>query len=165
MKIPEHTERELGGNAAGEAVLVALRRMYEADAYLLKVDANERTITARLASYLQGELLDWDVDCEYNRDGVDPKRIKHIEIYPNQEDTHAQTVFPDIIAHRRGTSQNYMALEVKKSSNTASRDNDHDKLRGYKADLNYEYALFLDIGVGNDTGQLSVQWIDVQQAN
>ena len=65
----------------GEAIIHALRVLLECDARLLDIDANERSITFRFAMYLQSQLTDWEVDCEFNRDGVEPKRLGHLELY------------------------------------------------------------------------------------
>lgn len=102
---------------------------------------------------------DWDVDCEYNRDGVNPKRIEQVALYPEPDDTEAKTVFPDIVSHKRGTKNNYLVIELKKSSNTADRADDYKKLIGYKRDLGYEYAVFIELGVGNKFGVRIVDWI------
>jgi hypothetical protein len=63
-----------GLHASGEAVLHALSDLLTHDCHLLNVDPNERSITFRFAIYLQARLPDWTVDCEFNRDGVEPKR-------------------------------------------------------------------------------------------
>src|SRR6266849_4642234 len=96
----------------GEAVLKALDSLLKKDAYLLRVDANERSISHRLATYLQLELPKWHVDCEYNRDEIDPKRIEYLGLDPDDADTEAKTVYPDIIAHMRGKKNNYLVVEV-----------------------------------------------------
>lgn len=87
----------------GEALRLALRDLLKHDSHLLEIDANERSITFRFAMYLQAYLQDWDVDCEFNRDGVEPKKRGHLGLHPDSEDEDAKTVFPDVIAHRRGT--------------------------------------------------------------
>jgi len=48
----------------------AILRFLEKDGLLLEIDANERSISHRLAGYLQEEFLGWDVDCEYNPKGM-----------------------------------------------------------------------------------------------
>jgi hypothetical protein len=106
---------------AGSAVKHALEAFLENDSQLLRIDANERSITARIAMYLQQALPQLHVDCEYNRDGVNPKRLAHFHLFPEAEDTEAKTVFPDIIAHVRGTNKNYLVIELKKSTNTVPR--------------------------------------------
>ena len=83
-------------------------------------------------------------------------------MYPDAEDTEGKTVFPDIIAHIRGKKQNYLVIEIKKSSNTVSRDIDLQKLRAYKTDerLNYVHALFVEFAVGDHPGIARVRWVD-----
>lgn len=144
----------------GPQLRCALESLLERDRYLLEVDANERTITARVAHYLQLELSNWHVDCEYNRDGIVPKRLGHLGLDPNSEDTEARTVFPDIVVHERGTSNNYLVLELKKSSNTVPRAIDFTKLRGYRRQLNYQYAVFIELAVGKEPDVALVEWVD-----
>lgn len=52
---------------------------------------------------------------------MDPKKIQHLGLYPDDEDTEAKTAYPDIIAHRRGTNENYLVIELKESTNTTDR--------------------------------------------
>ena len=80
--------------------LTACAAFFDKEHILLEVDANERSLTHKLAEQLQLVFPDWDVDCEYNRivDGV--KRLpkpEHVET----NDTQGRTIFPDIIVHRR----------------------------------------------------------------
>jgi hypothetical protein len=65
---------------AGVALLRAIQTFLERDDYLLRFDVNERSITSLIARYLAPELADYNVDCEYNRDGVNPKRIQVYDI-------------------------------------------------------------------------------------
>lgn len=143
----------------GEMLMAALVDLLQKDSYLLKVDANERAISHRIGIYLQCHFRIWDVDCEYNRDGVNPKKIGHLELYPDNEDTEARTVFPDIVLHKRGTNDNYLVIEIKKSTNSVDRSVDYKKLRGYKRDLGYKYAVFIELGVGDKLGVTIVDWI------
>ena len=50
-------------------VIAAICALYRHDRELLDVDANERSITHKLAEHLQREFPEWHVDCEYNRVG------------------------------------------------------------------------------------------------
>lgn len=142
----------------GEVVRQALEKLIDKDSYLLAVDANERSIAARLCMHLQTLLPSWDVDCEYNRDGVDPKSLSHLDIHPFQDDTEAKTVFPDIVVHIRGSRKNHLVIELKKSTNTVPRNVDYAKLRGYKRELEYENALFIELSVGKCPGVARVEW-------
>jgi hypothetical protein len=144
---------------AGEAVAWALSELLKNDHHLLSIDANERSITFRFAMYLQPRLPDWTVDCEFNRDGVEPKRLGHLELYPDSEDEEAKTVFPDVIVHRRGTQQNYLVVEFKKSTSRVDRKIDIQKLRGYKQQLGYAHALFVEVGTGGQASVTALEWI------
>jgi hypothetical protein len=162
VAISRHIRASLIAQAPGHAVLAALERLLALDEYLLKVDANERSISYRFGMYLQSELPDYHVDCEYNRDGVEPKRIGHVDLNPNSEDTEGKTVFPDIIVHIRGEKRNYLVIEFKKSSSTVDRSIDFQKLRGYKGDqrLRYEHALFVELTVGEHPDVARAEWVN-----
>lgn len=160
MTIPTAIADQLKTREPGDAVLTALYRLLQEDAYLLKVDANERCISQRFGMYLQAQLPKHHVDCEYNRDGIEPKRIGHLELHPDAEDTEGKTVFPDIIAHVRGTKQNYLIVEFKKSTSRVDRNIDRQKLSGYKRDLKYEFALFVELATGGQASVAQVEWID-----
>ena len=136
-----------------QRVVRAILSLYRNDRELLQVDANERSITHKLAEHLQKEFQEWHVDCEYNRRGFNKKKL--IEIMKPElptentilDDTEARTVFPDIIIHKRTTPLNLLVIEVKK-------DNDYDstmdiqKLVAFGQDRNYRYrfGLFLRLG-------------------
>jgi hypothetical protein len=110
--------------------------------------------------YLQEALPDWQVDCEYNRDGVDPKRLQHLDLHPDSEDTEAKTVYPDVIAHIRGTKRNYLVIELKKTTNTVPRNVDFAELRGYKRGLKYIHALYIELSAGEVPDVHRVEWVD-----
>ncbi|MCL4526703.1 MAG: hypothetical protein M1492_09625 [Gammaproteobacteria bacterium] len=162
MTISREIRDRLESKAPGRAVLAALERLLTDDAYLLKVDANERSISHRFGMHLQAELPDFHVDCEYNRTGVDPKRINSLYLTVHTDDTNGKTVYPDVIAHIRGQDQNYLVVEFKKSSSSDSTESDFNKLRGYKGDasLKYEYALFIELAVDGQAGVSRVEWVD-----
>ncbi len=129
-----------------QRVIAAICRVYRHDRDLLDVEVNERAITHKLAEYLQDEFPEWHVDCEYNRKGVEPKRLPHRGI-----------VVPDIIVHHRGIPENLLVLEVKK---TGENQNTHDieKLCAFTQDPLYQYCLglFLRIGLVVDEIELRV---------
>lgn len=130
-----------------ERVINAICGLYRHDPELLDVNANERSITHKLAEYLQREFPNWHVDCEYNRLGGDTKRLQIRSIgEPNVEDTEAKTVFPDIIVHHRKTEENLLVMEVKKASGRANTG-DLVKLRAFtkSPEYKYPYGLFLKL--------------------
>jgi hypothetical protein len=138
----------------------AIDRLLERDAYLLRVDASERSITHKLAEWLQKEFRGWDVDCEYNRDGCDSKTL---DLAPNdlvkEDDTCAQTVFPDIIVHHRGPDDNLLVIEAKKSTNLRPEEWDRRKLRAFKEQLRYRHALFVKFFIGAEPARPQFEWI------
>ena len=162
MAVPPRDSRTPRVKGSGQAVMTALERLLVDDEHLLRVDANERSIPYRLGMYLQAALPCYQVDCEYNRTGIDPKRIDLRHPQLDSEDTEGKTVFPDVIAHIRGTTHNYLVVEFKKSSSTVDRNFDFQKLRGYKGDdrLGYEHALFIELSVGKQSGIARAEWVD-----
>ena len=131
-----------------QKVTTAIINLYRSDQELLEVDANERSITHKLAEHLQKEFPEWNVDCEYNRRGFDKKKLLDIlkpEFPPENtilDDTEARTVYPDIIVHKRTASVNLLVIEVKKDNNHDSTI-DIQKLKAFGQDQNYRYRFGL----------------------
>ena len=126
------------------ALLRAKAAFLQADQDLLAVNANERSMTHKFAEYMQRDFPEWNVDCEYNRRGDARKQLQWIfdeRVPPDDED--GQTVFPDIIVHRRRTAQNLLVIEAKKSRNGTAQD--QRKLNAFRDDPNfvYRYAVLL----------------------
>jgi len=134
----------------------ATQELFARDANLPN-SVNERTLTYRLAMYLEAQLRLLDephahlaVDCEYNRAGDDPKRL--MDLYRPDEagpwDVRAVTVYPDIIVHERGTNKhNRIVVEVKVkgrgSSGEAECNRDREKLRRLRSAFGYVDAFFV----------------------
>jgi hypothetical protein len=116
----------------------AYRKLVRNDFHLLEADANERSLTHKLAEYLQDEFPEWHVDCEYNRNGDIPKRLIGNIRNVLSDDTNGSSVFPDIIVHQRGTDNNLLVIEAKKS--TTDNSNDEEKLRAYMSEIHYLFA-------------------------
>jgi len=53
----------------------SLALLYDNDLYLFSNRVNERTITGKLAYYLNLYIQDYDIDCEYNRNKDKPKYV------------------------------------------------------------------------------------------
>lgn len=149
-----------------EKVKQAFRRFMAKDNYLLTVESNERSLTHRLAIYVEQEFPDYNVDCEFNRDGIDVKRLAKFRNKEKVEpdDTRGVSVFPDIIVHHRNTDNNFIVIEAKTSSNYKKEacqkpkapgapnpcPCDRCKLEAYKMDLKYTHAFFVVFPVGDD---------------
>jgi hypothetical protein len=155
-------------NRIKHRVRTAIKLFVREDTHLLKIDVNERSITHRLAIYLQDAFKGWDVDCEYNRNRYDTKKLiigddVHIAAEANQtDDDQGKTVYPDIIVHHRDTDQNLLVVEVKKTTSHVPKKFDLDKLREYKRQLGYSHALFLCFVTGSPE-RIGVEeeiWID-----
>ena len=135
-------------------VIASVCTLYRRDRELLEVDVNERSITHKLAEYLQFEFPCWHVDCEYNRRGSEVKRLREIfsrscRLDPANEE--AISVFPDIIVHRRRTNYNLLVIEVKKVAGRGDT-RDVEKLKAFTQapEYTYNYGLFLKIGPIDD---------------
>jgi len=136
----------------------SLYLLWRKDRHVLEVNASERSITHRFAVYLEQEFADYKVDCEYNREGDDPKRYHEIVCQINKTgisagDTEAKTAFPDIIVHKRGNNKdNLLVIEGKKlTGGTIGIDEiDKKKLMAFldTNQLNYKYGLAMQIPVG-----------------
>lgn len=138
----------------------AISEFLKHDSPLLEFDVNERTVSHQLAIYIKSEFSDWDVDCEYNRNHDDIKRLRLPREKVDSDDTFAQTVFPDIIIHHRGTDENLVVIEIKKSSNPQSPDRDFQKLTAFKSQLGYQYAAFIKFNVGEGKiGAEPISWV------
>jgi hypothetical protein len=169
MPISDDIREVLMQREPGAAIAQALDALLDRDHYLFHVDANERSLTHRFGIYLQGFLPDWHVDCEYNRTGPDAKRyvtpfeqIELLELQGDIADTDGKTVFPDVIAHHRDTTDNYLVMEFKKTSSQVGDEVDFRKLNAFKHDprLRYLFAIFVELQVGRVPGVARVIWVD-----
>jgi len=159
---------------------IAINTLRVNDNYLLKIDANERSITHKLAIYMEQTFgKNYDVDCEYNRNIGDVKRIEMIEskLYGlsnyeviNQDkifkdELVERSVFPDIIVHKRGSlKNNLLIIEVKKSTSSVSENYDIEKLKCYtdpNNNLNYKYGVFIKF----HTSRLKYELPDIRWFN
>lgn len=138
-------------------IQAALNLLYRRDAKILerKFDINERTVTYRLGIYLYAKFKEYDVDCEYNRmldqSGNTTEGdywVKSLNLSTGNvsgEDDEATTVFPDIIIHKRKLPINLVVIEVKLAWKSRKKSFDIKKLKAYKRDLKYKYAVYIEI--------------------
>lgn len=143
------------GDEVRRKVDQAIAQLLEKDFFLLQIDANERAISHRLGIYLQLLFEEWHVDCEYNRDLDNPKRLKTYKSFIDPKlrvwsiaETDPITVFPDIIIHERGTHNNLLIIEMKKTMSQTSNKFDYFKLKEFKYQYHYSHALFLKLITG-----------------
>ena len=132
----------------------ALVRLAKDDSYLFAHDLHERTITHKLGEYLQPLFPDWNVDCEYNRDEHEPKRV-NLDDIPEEEWGEGSNVYPDIIVHHRGDNDhNLLIIEAKKRSALGGAIDNYDrrKIEAFSRGLEYGNGAALTFRIGEDDG-------------
>lgn len=125
----------------------ALNHLLAKDGLLLIDNVNERSISHKLAEYLQAEFPEWNVDCEYNRNMDKVKKV--IKEYVSNDNLDAKTVYPDIIIHHRNTSNNLLIIEIKKNATKLEEEDDTRKIKGFIKTLHYKYGVFIDLDAGS----------------
>lgn len=144
-----------------QKINVAYQKLFALDQHLFSVSANERSITHKLAEYLQTEFPEWNVDCEYNKNQFDEKVVTTWEVRRDEllatletEITNRRrnlilkildggiSVYPDIIIHHRGTNDNLAVIEAKKTDFPSEDDHDEEKLQAFLTEpaLQYKFA-------------------------
>ena len=153
-----------------EKVIIALQCFYANDAYLIDKNVHERALTFRLGMYLQILFSSWDVDCEYNKNYQTAHNNKLLSKRCDKEpkfnckdcgDHRKCTVFPDIIIHKRGTSENQLVIETKCNANKTQKNNDLKKLQAYlnEPTLHYKYGVFIDFKESVNETIESLYWL------
>lgn len=130
------------------ALASARANFLERDLSLIQYRANERSVAHRFAVYLEEFFPDWNVDCEYNRQGVrgDPKL-----------DPKGKKRLPDIVVHTRGAAENLLVIEAKPDWATdRQKELDRQKLADVASLYGYRFAFVLSYSCG-ETADL---WVD-----
>jgi hypothetical protein len=148
-------------------VKFAVKIFLENDKELLNIGdgVHEQAISHRIAVYLEHELNKeglegYNVDCEYNRNGEEPKalrsiidefsevtsefRKRNIKFNEYLDQVKSFLVRPDIVVHERGSHEhNLIVIEIKK--NNSSRE-DEKKLCEFTYNYgDYQYQLGVHI--------------------
>jgi hypothetical protein len=127
---------------------------------LLELDVTERALSHHLALYISRLVpAEYDVDVEYNRHGVDPKRLELPPRNALDRELRATTVFPDILVHKRNTDDhNLLVLEMKKPG----EDMEYDglKLRAFRRELRYRHTAHVVLGRNNGDTVREIIWVD-----
>ncbi len=117
----------------------ALNNFIEKDIHLLELKAHEQAISHRIAVYIEQYIPNLNIDCEYNKNGNDPKTIEllitdfpksfnccvnseacksvqqAIENKDNLTPHQKRRFRPDIIVHSRDNNDNNeIVIEIKK---------------------------------------------------
>lgn len=104
---------ELSDEDINKRVKLAIDLLIVRDSYLLEKKASERSISHKLAEYLQTLFSCWNVDCEYN---LNIDEVKILDRISECGDRTTDRVSPDIIIHIRGTKKNLLVIEMKKKN-------------------------------------------------
>jgi hypothetical protein len=143
-------------------VIAAINILLERDSFLLQNNVNERSISHKLAEYLQTRFESWNVDCEYNRSHNVRKELHVTDEARSLDDTEAKTVFPDIIIHIRNTSNNLLVIEIKKTTSSENAAFDKRKLAAFvRHPFSYKYGLFIRFTTGQrDVSTYELEWFE-----
>lgn len=119
---------------------------------LLRVDIYEPTISHRIAVYLENLFPDFDVDCEYNKNSNEGKEIE------DKKNRDGKKIRPDVIIHNRGSIDNIVIIEVKKSGiKSKLAKTDIEKLeKCMNGALKYKLGVF----VGVLKRKIDICWIE-----
>lgn len=132
----------------------AIDKLFDKDRELLvkSYDIHERTVAHRLAVYIE-QLLNnpnYDVDIEYNRmreeygsDDVGNLIGKRLNWEKSGEGSNF--VYPDIIVHKRDTSDNLIEIEIKMSWKNRKREFDYAKINEYMKQLDYKFGVYIEL--------------------
>ena len=108
------------------------------ESYLIKNNLSERCICAKFAHYLEVELSktkykDYNVDVEYNRTVNSEGNIKTLE---------DKNIIVDLIIHKRGTNDNLVCIEMKKSCDGRNIPSDEERLKKLtKSQYGFSYKI------------------------
>ena len=140
-----------------EVIEKSLQELHYRDKILLEIKANERSITHKLACYIDkyiNEIGHWDVDAEYNRSIDIRKSLNCPELDFEQEFN-----YPDIIIHKRGKSNynlevdnhNLLIIELKVNENNKINKKDFKKIQCFIKSFPYyyNYGLFINLNTRN----------------
>jgi len=160
-------------DAAADALIAsALDRLFDAESGL-PPDVSERTVAGLFGRHLEYELRappvaggGWSVDCEYNRLGLDPKRVPQVDEmfadlaarlgWPADDFATSATglVVPDIVIHRRQSgigAGNLIVCELKRlDASKQAIAADLVKLAGCRQYIGYEHAFLVLLGDTRD---------------
>jgi hypothetical protein len=122
--------------------------LLQAEKRPLQPGVNERAFAHRLAVHMEGSFPGWDVDCEYNKHGMNIKALEGIQACDEQKKT--DRIYPDIIVHKRTNDspieENLLVIEMKR--NDACDPCDERKLQlltDFGREYRYQLGLYINI--------------------
>ena len=127
----------------------SIKEFYDKDSLLSERKGMEQACVFRIGLYLQerlkkAKISDVVVDCEYNKNGDDPKRTVMF----------VEGVRPDLLIHKRGdNTKNLLVVEFKGWWNKA-KNRDEDKLKSLTSSKDvYHYLLGAFVRLGKENIQ------------
>lgn len=140
-------------NLLKELIEQSLKNLYANDIDLIKRRVSERDISYRFAHYFENNMVgtavaQYDVDCEYNRDGHGIKQVNGTQVYP------------DFILHKRGSNEyNILIIEFKTWWNPDNHA-DIEKIKWMmNPQLRYQYKFGCSIIINKNAAR--IQWVEV----
>ena len=125
----------------GKKLRICIDILYKNDLFLIENNVSERSISHKLAEYLQVELPDWNVDCEYNRMHDQIKVLGGIHECSGQRTT--DRIYPDIIVHERNTDKNLVVIEIKVDIDDDCDIKKLEKLTSTTGKFSYKVGYFI----------------------
>lgn len=145
----------------------AKNEFLEKEKTIIKNDTNERTLTQRLAFYLELQLRknikynDYSVNCEYNKDGEDIKRLKF------GKNAKRKKIYPDIIIHQVKIKDNLIAIEMKKTtSSSVDKRKDIEKLKALTDEKNgycYVLGIYFELDITDNNNNIINFFVDGEE--
>lgn len=129
------------------AVAMAIECMKAESPALDFESVHERSTAHRLAVHMERHFSQWNVDCEYDRDGHVRKSLRGIAQCNSRKAT--DEILPDIIVHHRrgeGRVHNLLVVELKKHAveNVCDRRK-LELLTAAKGRYRYQIGLYINI--------------------
>jgi hypothetical protein len=112
------------------AVTYSLEKLVTERESLINNGASEWAVVHRFAVYLEERFPDYDVDCEYNLNLKNPKRLK------------GKLIRPDVLVHRRNDhTKNKIAIEFRKKKR--GKGNLEERLIEFQRVYDYQHAEYI----------------------
>jgi hypothetical protein len=138
-------------------IAVAINMLLEETPPLAVAVVHERSTAHRLAVHMEASFPGWNIDCEYDRDGLMRKELVNIHECDGRA---TDRILPDLIVHHRESHRrehNLLVIELKKDAWEDACDT--AKLRGLTdqtGEYQYQFGLYLNI----DNGHFLCTWYE-----
>ena len=105
---------------------------------------------------LEPRFPEYHINVEYNRHGLHPKRL-NLPAYGGEK-----LILPDMVIHRQGHDEkNLLVIQIKKETNSESREHDRAVITGMKETFGYRRGLLIDLpaGPGAANRKAHLEWL------